>query len=83
MSIRAGHQFIRATRTDAGLRQKVGSLGLDPRLEDIVGLAAGEGYQVEPEALRAAYRQDWALRWLASNDTARGNRDSSASASDE
>ncbi len=83
MSSRGGHQFIRAVRRDATLRAKIEALGADPRLEDIVCIAASAGHAVEPETLRAAYRQDWALRWLASNDTGDGKRDSSARASAE
>lgn len=79
----AGHQFIRAVRTDAALQAKIAALGSDPRLEDIARLAADAGHPVEAETLRAAWRQDWALRWLASNDTGAGKRDSSARASAE
>ena len=83
MSSRDGHQFIRAVRTDAALRAKIAALGPDPRLEDIVRLAAEAGHSVGAEALRAAWRQDWTLRWLASKDTGAGKRDSSARASAE
>lgn len=83
MNSLAGHHFIRAVRADPALRAKIAALGPDPRLEDIVGLAADAGHAVEAETLRAAYAQDWALRWLASNDTGAGKRDSSARASAE
>jgi hypothetical protein len=83
MSSLAGHQFIRAVRADPALRTKIAVLGTDPRLEDIVRLAADAGHAVEAETLRLAYGQDWALRWLASKDTGAGNRDSRAHAKAE
>lgn len=83
MNSLAAHQFIRAVRADPGLRTKIAVLGTDPRLEDVVRLAADAGHAVEVETLRVAYGQDWALRWLASKDTGAGNRDSSARAKAE
>lgn len=83
MSSRGVHKFIRTVRKDATLRAKIEALGSDPGLEDVVRVAAAAGHAVGSESLRAAYRQDWALRWLASNDTGAGKRDSRARAKAE
>lgn len=65
MSLAAAHRFIAATRKDAALRAQIAALGSDPAMDQIVGIATAAGFAIDADSLRAAYRQDWALRGLA------------------
>lgn len=65
MSLAAAHRFIAATRKDAALRERIAALGPDPAMDEIVAVATAAGFAIDAESLRAAHRQDWALRGLA------------------
>jgi hypothetical protein len=65
MSLAAAHRFIAATRTDPALRERIAALGADPRIGQLLDIARASGFVIEGESLRAAYRQDWALRGIA------------------
>lgn len=85
MTASAARRFIREVREDAGLRDRVRALGADPALADIVAVGAAAELAFDVETLRQAWRQDWALRWLAvsANGSATGNRASSTRARPE
>lgn len=83
MSLRAAHRFLGAVRSDPALADRVAALGPDPQIEDLVALGAAIGLEFDAEALRAAHRQDWALRSLAESGkgSGAGKRASSSDAS--
>ncbi len=85
MPLTAAHAFIRRTASDPALRATVAALGDDASLDQLVALGARAGLHFDAAALRAAWRQDWMLRWLAAsaNGSDAGNRESSARASFE
>lgn len=85
MSLTAAHAFIRRVAEDAALRTGVQRLGQGATLEALVALGDEAGLQFDAQTLRAAWRQDWLLRWLAASakGSATGNRAASTRASPE
>lgn len=67
MTLAAAHGFIRALRADDALRRRVAALGEAADLEELVAIGAGAGFAFDEATLRRAYRQGWALRWLAAS----------------
>lgn len=65
MSIAAAHRFIAATRADPALRARIAALGADPGIEPLIAIGGAAGFGFGAEDLRAAYRQDWTLRAIA------------------
>jgi predicted ribosomally synthesized peptide with nif11-like leader len=64
MSVQRALQFIRQVRTDPGLREQVHRLGHVDDLEAIVRIAAAAGFEQSAEDLQAAFKHDWAMRWV-------------------
>lgn len=80
MAFLEAHLFIRLARGNEAVAQRIVALGQDPTLEAIVAIAKDMGIPITPEELRAAYRQDWALRAVAENGSGAGKRTSSSAA---
>lgn len=64
MSLQEAIQFIRQVRTDHALRDKIEALGSEADLKSIARIGTEAGFAFTPEDLQAAFKHDWAMRWL-------------------
>lgn len=69
MSMQAALQFIQQARTDEALQNQIEKDVLNTTLDDLVELGREAGFTVTPGELRAAFKHDWAMRWLRYNDS--------------
>jgi hypothetical protein len=65
MSAQATYRFIAQCRRGGRLAARIAALGADADLEELLRLATQEGFDLTAAELREAYRQDWALRRIA------------------
>jgi len=54
--------FLRRTRDDSAVADRVAQIDPDDGLDPVLSLAASVGFTLSAEDLRRAYRLDWNLR---------------------
>lgn len=64
MALQSALRFIQQTRRDDVLQKQLQSLAHQAALENIVCLGNRIGLSFTVEELRAAFKYDWAMRWL-------------------
>ena len=64
MSVQSALAFIARVRRDDALRHAVAALGDEGSLARVVEIAAGAGFELTAEELRAAHAHDWSMRWM-------------------
>lgn len=67
MGLKAAHEFIRHARRGGDIAAKIHAMGGDPNLAELAEIAREIGLFFDPELLRTAYAQEWALRAVADN----------------
>ncbi|AFY57879.1 hypothetical protein Riv7116_5509 [Rivularia sp. PCC 7116] len=67
MSVQTALQFIEKLRVDEELKKRLLIKSNTPELESFVKLGAEVGLRFTVEQLKAAHKQDWAMRWLVYN----------------
>ena len=63
MSLRSALDFIQKAEKVESLRDKIGSLGPDGSLQEVVMIAAEAGFDFTADELETAFKKDWSMRW--------------------
>ena len=66
--LRSALRFVRAAREDPAIRGQLERLWPVEGLGPVADIAAGAGFAVSVDSLRAAHAHDWAMRWALHNN---------------